>query len=183
MKLSDLQERLSNTGHLAESRPQRRILYFFALFPGPLFFIAFGWLFFLFSVAVEFRVPSSGAVLVCAALIAEVLSARAFFRTWPIGGNYSTLGAIVERPDSMFLLHLVKEDHGVTVMKNNQIYAILDYLKVRSLVYLSKEGEWIANQWAYWNTIERLQNQIMGLIIITTFLGTIVWGYGDMFWR
>ena len=110
---------------------------------------------FVSLVLFQCRFPSSGAVLVRAAIISELVYTRLkWFRS----------GAT-----------LVAMEDGLPV---KAIYEKIS--KSRELWALSKSSELYHNGWRIDETADRISLRIAILIAIAAILGTLIWGYGDL---
>lgn len=140
-----------------------------------------GWLWLLTSTALSFQIPSSGAVLVCAAVLGELLFEKLPYRNWPRMEGGQILGfALIE--DSVG--HLALTDGGRIFIGKTDGFGG----PIRALLGLSRNSEW--NEYGHINgkyqkgtiwlcgrTVERVETVISTAIITTAVIGTLVWGY------
>jgi hypothetical protein len=155
--------------------------------PLPLLAIAVGWLLVIISFIFQFEEASSGSLLVCAAVISEVLYERSRFRKWPRIENYSYNGfALTESHCNTLSLEGDKIVMPVGPKTTNRY--------IKSLLRLSKEGEWqMAGSvngrdldgtfWNYSYAIQRVENAFTCIILVSAVIGTLIWGYYDYFSR
>lgn len=143
--------------------------------------LAVGWLWALISVALEFQVPSSGAVLVCATVLTEVSFERMSYRHWPRGERHdSAMFRLVE--DDERRLGLSRDDMLI-IGKEDGFSGV-----VKALLGISNDQDWIAQGyitgtpksgafWRYGLTIVRVERMVTTAVVISLIGGTLVWAY------
>ena len=111
-----------------------------------------GWVWVGVSWWIGFEFPSSGAILVCAAIIAE-----AFLLTWPHLVPFD-----VEKSPVIFDTSAEESDspHLYTIAKDSE---------------KDEHGKWVA-----WKTSRRVQRIFVTSIIVSAIVGTVIWGYGHL---
>ena len=149
--------------------------------------IVIGWLLVIFSCILNFEVASSGSLLVCAAVIAEVLYERSRFRRWPRIEHHGYYGfALTE--SGLDGLSLSGEKIHISGKTKNFGGP------VRSLLGLSRDSEWRMSGnvngrdidgtfWNYSDAIQRVENTLTWIILGSAVIGTLIWGYYDYFFQ
>jgi len=140
-----------------------------------------GWLWVIFSLAVSFEFPSSGAVLICCAVLGEVYFERIHYRRWPMAAAGEQKYAELTR----------QKDKAVT-LNTESIIMIGDIMRgghYRGLLSISKPNEWSDKAifykrdrnglfWNYTHTIRRVERVATYAVVISVVVGTAIWGYG-----
>lgn len=131
------------------------------------------WCFFVGSILFSWEVPASGAVLVCGALISEIL----YFKQRWTKMNTDPSGSFPLKPDS---------NTGLPVIWGQFVVAGAGSGKLGHLLSLAKEGEvridTVDNSatWFYMDTVARVEIIVLSAIVFTAVSGTAVWGYGHL---
>jgi hypothetical protein len=143
--------------------------------------LSIGWLWVIASFAVSFEFPSSGAVLICCAVLGEVYFERIHYRKWPMAAAGERKFAELTR----------QKDRAVT-LNTESIFIMGDIMRgghYRGLLSISRSNEWSESAifdrrerkglfWNYPSTIKRVENVATYTVVISVVVGTFIWGYG-----
>jgi hypothetical protein len=134
------------------------------------------WIIVVVSTLLRFEVPSSGAVLVCGALISEVMFEGLHWkRLQGIGPS----GVVQIVPDQNQRAQLKGGDFRAPAWCG-KFGALLSLGDHYGLIRRSSDEY---AEWFYRDTVWRVEKIIMGGIIITAVAGTILWGYGHLLFQ
>lgn len=151
--------------------------YFKAMFlvaSWPWVVIIFVWLFCFFSIVLSWEEISSGAVLVGGALVAEVLYHN---QRWT-KLNTDPSGGFKLIPDSSTSAPIISGQYAMAPAGSGKLSIVLSLAK--NYEVKSNESE---TYWYYKDTVERIEKIIVGVIVTTAVLGTILWGYGHIYFK
>ena len=109
-----------------------------------------GWVWLVISWWIDFEFPSSGAVLVCASILAEV-----FHVNWP---------------------HRIQESGQAVILYNSRNISEIPELEI----FTKKSDFDETGQWNYTKTAKRMDWVLVFSIIISAIVGTVIWGYGHL---
>lgn len=140
-----------------------------------------GWLCVLLSFLFSFYAPSSGAVLICAAVSAEILFERLHYRSLPraAAGEYPLIK--LDTLQNEVILH----------HQNIPVLADAKDPEYGALLGLSVASEWSTEDlpfqgthqhgayWFYSRTIDRVTSVVTKNIFAAIIIGTLIWGYGE----
>ncbi|MDA0690562.1 MAG: hypothetical protein O3A78_01630 [Nitrospinae bacterium] len=134
------------------------------------FILALVWIFVAVSAMLKFEVPSSGAVLVCGALISEIMFEGLHWRRRPGIGPQG-------------YIQIIPDQYERAQLKGGDVYGPAWGGRMGALLSLAKDYEIKRSsdeyaKWFYRNTVWRVEKIILSGIIITAVAGTILWGYG-----
>lgn len=145
--------------------------------------LSLGWCWLFVSFFLSYQVPSSGAVLVCCAIVSDLFFARKRFRTYPRSevGNLIGFG-LVETTQGKYALFY----KGLFIIGETDGFRE----SIRALLGLSKDDEWTKYSyidtrlvegtfWICGFTIDRVEKVISTSIIISAVFGTLIWGYSN----
>jgi hypothetical protein len=131
------------------------------------------WSIVVFSIFFSWELPASGAVLVCGAVLAELLYQRQRWtkmNTDPSGG-----------------FDLIADlSNGKPIITGQFSIAPAGTGKLGSLLSLAIETELKSNQqgsqihWFYTDTVRRIESYVATAVAVSAILGTILWGYGHL---
>lgn len=149
---------------------------FWALFiiaSGLWLLIVFAWLVVFVSILCSWEVPASGAVLVCAALIADIIFENYRWRKLPCDPS----GSISLVPDAVT---------GKPILITKYMSAPAGKGRLGALLSLAK-GDEVKREaddtWYYNDTVRRVEKIILLIIVITALFGTALWGYGHLLFK
>lgn len=125
----------------------------FGIAPAIWLALSAGWVCVLVSWSIGFEFPSSGAVLVCAAIVAEAYYSRWPYRKIDLVKTYLIVTNRIMDSDSSHLRALANEKE--TNADGN--------------------GDWVA-----WMTAGRIDRILAKPIIVSAIVGTAIWGYGHL---
>lgn len=120
----------------------------FLIAPGIWLPMFFGWVWVVVSWWIDFEFPSSGAILVCTSIIAQVVHVN-----WPY--------RIPESGQAVFII-------------NSRNISEIPELEI----FTKKSDFDEIGQWNYAKTAKRMDRVLVTSIIVSTVVGTMVWGYG-----
>lgn len=140
-----------------------------------------GWLWVIASFLLSFEFPSSGAVLICCAVLGEVYFERLHYRKWPMASVGEEKLAEITR----------QKDGGVT-LNTESIIMLGDVMQgghYRGLLSISEKLEWTETGinngrsrkglfWRYTSTIKRVEKIATYTVVVSVIAGTGIWGYG-----
>jgi len=129
--------------------------------------------FFLISLLFFWEVPSSGAVLVCGALISEILYQN---QRWT-KLNTDPSGSFYLEPDSNTGSPVIRSQYTIAPAGEGKLGILLSLAKDNELVDISDQNKML---WFYKDTVSRIGNIIVFTDAFTAVIGTIVWGYGHL---
>lgn len=146
-----------------------------------------GWLCVLISALIGFQFPSSGAVLVCSAVLSELAFERLRYRSWPRvdSGHFWIFGLFEDANGSLGLA-----SDSMLIAGSAEGFGG----PVRALLSLSKDDEWNERGnfrrghvegacWVYSYTIGRVEKIMTVSIVVSAVVGTLIWGYGHCLFR
>ncbi len=146
-----------------------------------------GWTWCFISYVFQFEIPSSGAVLICAIVLAEFRYESLPFKSWTRAGSKHEVSAALLHEDSE-PKQLSLSINGIKVLgleKKTRGF-------MSSLLVLSKDSEWLSqiyfeegaidgSFWLYGMTIERVDKVLYAIFSISVVVGTLLWGYGHLY--
>lgn len=158
-----------------------KILSWYGVAPKIWCVLGLGWLWVILSFTFKFEEPSSGAILVCAAVFAEVFYERSVFRNWR-RMNYGEYFGFALTEDAAGRLGL--GDGNLMICGKVGGFGG----PVRALLGLSRESDWSKSCtyqgqhtdgtfWIYSYTIARVEKAFTTFILTTAVIGTVIWGY------
>lgn len=146
----------------------------FSVAAWPWMVIIFVWSVCIVSVANSWEVPASGAVLVCGALIAEIFYYNQRWtkmNTDPSGGFKLISDSNTNAPGIFGQFVIAPAGAG----------------KLGALLSLAKKHEVTINEsesfWYYRDTVSRIEKIVFTAIVFTAVSGTILWGYGHIYFK
>lgn len=131
-----------------------------------------GWVIFIISAVLNWEVPASGAVMVCVALIAEILYEQFWWRKMPCD------------PHGHFAIKKDSNTNGPIIWSYKVVPAWDG--QAGALLSLSRKNE-VMNiqgypdpQWCYRDVVQRVEKMFLACIVSTAVFGTLVWGYAHL---
>jgi hypothetical protein len=150
--------------------------------------LIFGWVVVLLSIILGFEIPSSGAVLVCSAVLAEVKFERIWYRKLPRGGlgvtNFLNLG---RSDEGVMSLHRREGNQHMSMYLGEKLSS-----ELRALFGLTPESSWcdyneqngrgeVGAFWPYEHSIQKVEKLVTLHVCISAIVGTLIWGYAHCF--
>lgn len=129
------------------------------------------WISFASSLFFSWEVPASGAVLVCGALISDVLYQN---QRWT-KMNADAMGVKLFMDDSNPRRLIAQNQFFIAPVFSGKLGILLSLAR-NSEVRISPDE----NTWYYIDTVARVRKSISLAIVLTAVMGTIVWGYGHL---
>lgn len=129
------------------------------------------WIFFAGSLLISWEVPASGAVLVCGALISDILYQN---QRWT-KMNTDPTGVKLFMDDSNPRRLIAKNQFFIAPVFSGKLGILLSLAR-NSEVRINPDE----NTWYYNDTVARVRKSISLAIVLTAIVGTIVWGYGHL---
>lgn len=183
---------------------------FYRIAPKVYCWIMWTWLWLFISVIFNFKVPSSGAVLVCGSIIAEMYFQGLGWRKILQIKSNMWVGIIPEK--ELLYLQVFRYGHPYSHLiarKNEEVKEIKKMQKIEkklrkeereqsvaiySLMSLGKGliipkkpifglmSEDCTYQWNYFDDVIYAETIFRRAILFTAIIGTLLWGYGDVIW-
>ncbi len=132
-----------------------------------------GWLVVFLSVTMKFEVPSSGAVLVCTALIAEVIFEGQWWRNMPCDHH----GFFPIKRETKSNRPIIW-GYQVSPAWEGQAGALLSLADKSRII--SVQGS-VDPLWNYRETVNVVEKRFKFIIVTSAVVGTLVWGYAHLF--
>lgn len=145
----------------------------FCIAPRPWIAMSSTWGVFIVSLILSWEVPSSGAVLVCGALISEIFYQN---QRWT-KMNTDPSGSFNLKPDSSTGSPVIWGQFVIAPAGTGKLGILLSLAKGHEVRNSSNDEGMV---WHYKNTVERIEKVILTAIVFTAVVGTIVWGYGHL---
>jgi len=134
------------------------------------------WIFVGVSITISWQVPASGAVLVCGALLAEMFYQH---QRWT-KMNTDPNGSFKLVSDASTNAPIINGMYVNTPAGTNKLGYLLSLAKDFELNKNETESEiW----WHYNDTVQRVEKLVFTAIATTGVLGTVLWGYGHLFFN
>jgi hypothetical protein len=161
------------------------VMAYFKVAPSLWIILSSGWIVVLFSLISGNREQASGSMLVGSALIAETIFERLDWRKFPNSGDGRIQNYLIDQDNNRN--QNTKSIPAIWFWINlsfkplpHDIMGALFSLTQKNAILNFKEGSF---KWLYGITISRTESILSSYIILNTFVGTVLWGYGDLFFE
>jgi hypothetical protein len=160
---------------------------FYIIAPGVFCSFWTPWILFLVSLHFNFKVPSSGAVLVCGALLCEMFFEALHWRKF-LELNFKG-SILIKAEDNSFHKRISKSALQNIGTKKEQYLGLMSFRRgtISSTHSLTdNEEDYLStafpDEWFYYRDVVFAERWLRAAIVFNAVIGTLLWGYGDLIW-